>query len=83
MNKSILKSFKQLDKQEERLKKNMNILSKKIQKYFDFEVGVTFCESDGFLILNVNTSDVYTLDIINKFKKGIKLNREDCDSYSI
>ena len=58
-------------------------LLKKIKGYFDFEIIITYCEGDGFLILDEETSDVFTFNVLNIKKKGIKLTRNDCFDYTL
>lgn len=83
MNKTIQKLKEKMEREYMKSRKTQKILSEKIKKYFDFEVDVTFCEGDGFLIIDVDTSDVFLFDVFKCKKKGIKLKRNDCFYYAL
>jgi len=56
---------------------------KEIRKVCDFEARLTYCASDGHLILNEETSNVATLDCLNGRTENNKLTQEKHREYCI
>ena len=54
-----------------------------INKICDFEAGLTFCEGDGFLIINTETTDVASLGLLNGKTETNKLTEAEHKKYSI
>lgn len=52
-----------------------------INKICDFEAGLTYCEGDGYLIINTETSDVATLDLLNGKSETNKLTESEHKKY--
>jgi hypothetical protein len=58
-------------------------LSEEVNSICDFKAEVTFCEGDGLVVLDVDTSDVGTLDCLEKASKKNKLTRDGLFEYGI
>ena len=74
--KKLVKKKDELDLLEEEAEKRINDLC-------DFEAGITFCEGDGYLIINIATSSVAGLGLLNGKTKSNKLSEDEHKKYSI
>lgn len=52
-------------------------LQKEVQKICSFEISITYCEGDGHLILNENTSDVAGFDCLKGKSSKNKLTEDE------
>jgi hypothetical protein len=67
-------------------KEELNLLEKKatieLNKICEFEASLTNCEGDGYLILNIETSDVAGLFLLDGKTEKNKLTSEEHKKYS-
>jgi hypothetical protein len=54
-----------------------------INKICAFEAGLTFCEGDGYLIINTETTNVANLGLLNGKTETNKLTEAEHEKYSI
>ena len=83
MNKTMQKLKEKMKKEYWKYRNTQDELTKRLQKYFDFEIEVLHQEADGFIICDIDTSDNFTFNILQHKKKGIKLTRNDCYDYCL
>ena len=58
-------------------------LDDKIKEVCDFEAGLTWCASDGHLVINVDTASVALLECLDGRTKKNKLSEDDHLTYCI
>jgi len=54
-----------------------------INKLCDFEAGLTYCEGDGYLIINTGTTNVANLGLLNGKTEKNKLTEAEHTRYCI
>lgn len=59
-----------------------NKLQKEVQEICDFKIDVTHLEGDGFNILEVDTTDVFSFNALDGKSKKNKLTRDEVFNFS-
>ena len=82
LKKEVNKMIDKLYYHNSKIKSISENLGKKLQKYLTFEIKITYCQGDGFLILNDNSCSVYSLECLDEIKDNI-LTEDDVMDYSL
>ena len=83
MEKKILKLFERAVRAQEKYKQIEEELEKELKEICDFNVGVTFCQGDGVLLIDDDSSDVFVKDCLKGKSKRNKLTLDECQGLSL
>ena len=83
MDKKLSKQFDELWKLKHKLDDKQVIINRMVQPLCDFPAVITWCEGDGFLILNEDTEAVALVDCLNGHTKINKLSAEQHGDVSL
>ena len=83
MNKSLNNSIQKLNQ----LRYKIDVLEKevilKIYSLCEFEASLTYCEGDGYLILDLDNANTSVLSCLDEITTDNKLSRDDFDNNGV
>jgi hypothetical protein len=77
------RTYSELSKSYNQIRNLTKKLDDEIKDLCEFEVGITYCEGDGILVIDIKNATVAVIECLAEATKKNKLTREEFERFSI